>query len=574
MSSPVVALDRPRGLLPPPRGSAWWLAVTPAAALAAAGLLMWLLGVPGGDDPAHQYRITLLREGQSVIWDNFWYGGSYGAITYGVVYYWLAQWVPGPVIVALAGGSLPLLFHLHLRDVWAVASRASAWTLAGILVVYLAWGQSPFLLALCLTMAGIALLARGHPLLAAIPWAIAAFTNPLALVAGGVFVLGDLIAHRDARHGIALLALAMLPVVVARVALAAVFSAPSWEFHVPVELAGLLLFAVLGILLARGSSVVSRRPLQWVFIAFVLVILPAYLVPGMPLGSNAGRFFYVFGAPLLVAVAWPSRLPRWAPALAVAVVLAFQIAFPLWLLARVQHFPATRAAFFASALAVAERLYDPGYRYHVVTPERHWEAYYFPAAGYAITRGWYRQADALHNSELYDASLTGTAYAGWLRQMGVRYVFLPHAPLVSTARRESGILQRSRDFTVVYRDASWTVYRVVRSEPLVAPLSPLAGAGVFTLDHTTMRFGVTRPGIYRVKLTWSPYWLLSRRPDARRLRGRDGLRDRSWEADAAPAAPAVLRKTADGFMVFDAPSAGLYTLRFDAARAAKAELLE
>ena len=574
MSSQGVALALPRGLRLPPRGSAFWLVVAPVAALAAAGLVLWLLGVPGGDDPAHLYKITLLRDGQSVIWDNFWYGGSYGAVTYGLVYYWLAEWVPALAIVALAGGLLPVLFHLHLRDVWGVAGRAPAWALAGILVVYLAWGQSPFLLGLCLTMGGIVLLGRRHPLLAALPWAVAMFTNPLGLVAGGVFVLGDLIAHRESRRRIAVLGLAMLPVVALRVALTTVFAAPSWEFHVPAELGGLLVFAALGVLLARGSRLESRRPLQWVFVAFAVVILPAYLIPGTPLGSNAGRFFYVFGAPLLLAVAWPSRLPRWVPALALAVVLAFQLAFPLWLLARVQHLPATRAEFFAPALRVADRLYDPGYRYHVVTPERHWEAYYFPAAGYAITRGWYRQADALHNAELYDASMTSTAYVDWLRRMGVRYVFLPHAPLVSTVRREAGILERARDFSPVYRDASWTVYQLTASEPIVAPLEPGGSAQVMTLDHTTTRFAVSRSGAYRIKLTWSPYWLLARRPVTRWSHGRDGLRERQWEADAQPAGRGVLSRDADGFMLFTAPAAGLYTLRFDAAGAAEQGLLE
>ena len=574
MNASDVALSLPRGLRLPPRRSAFWLAAVPVAALALAGVVLWLTGVPGGDDPAHLYKITLLREGQSIVWDNYWYGGSYGAITYGVVYYWLAQWAPAILLIALSGGLLPLFLHLYLRDVWGVGSRAPAWSLAGILVVYLAWGQSPFLFALCLTMAGLVLLGRGHPLFAAMPLAVAVFTNPLALIAGGVFVLGDLIAHRAARRAVLILGLAMLPVVGLRAALAAVFSAPSWEFHVPAELIGLLTFVALGVLLARSSSVPSRRALQWVFVAFALVIVPAYLIPGMPVGSNAGRFYYVFGAPLLIAAAWPTRLPRWAPVLALVVTLAFQLAFPLWLLARFQHLPATRAEFFAPALSLAGRLYDPGYRFHIVTPERHWEAYYFPAAGYAITRGWFRQADALHNAELYDAALSEASYASWLRRVGARHVFLPHAPLVSGVQREARILQDSRDFTVIYRGTLWTVYELRDGEPMVSSLSPRGAAQVLTLDHTTARFTVSRAGLYRVKLTWSPYWLLARRPDEWALRGRDQLRLRGWEADATPVDRTVLRRDDDGFMLFSAPSPGLYTLRFDAAGAAEAELLE
>ena len=51
--------------------------------------------MPGWDDAAHAYKVLLLRGGDSVFWDTYWYGGGYGAITYGFVFYWLAQYVSG-----------------------------------------------------------------------------------------------------------------------------------------------------------------------------------------------------------------------------------------------------------------------------------------------------------------------------------------------------------------------------------------------------------------------------------------------------------------------------------------------
>jgi len=571
VNSPVATIEVPRALRLPARGSLFWLAVAPLAALAVATLAMHVFGISGGDDPAHLYKIALLRDGQSVIWDNYWYGGSYGTLTYGIVYYWLAQFVPGVLLTVVTGGLLPLLFHLYLRDGWGVRARAPAWTLAAVMVVYLAWGQAPFLLAMCFTMGGLALLARGRPLLGALPCALGVFTNPLALVAGGIFLLAALVARPAARRGIVVFALAMIPVCTVRIALAAVFAAPSWEYHYMAELGGLTVVALIGIALARRRSAPERRALQWVFVALLVVVVPAYLLPDSPMGGNAGRFFYVFGGPLVVAVAWPSRLPRLVPAAAVAAVLAFQLAFPVWMLANAQSFTATRAAFFATAVDYAGRVYDPDYRFHVVTPEMHWESYYFPAAGFPITRGWYRQADALHNQELYDRSLDTGAYSSWLRRMGVRYVFVPHAPLVADARREAAILAGSREFTIVYRGADWTVYRLGRSQPLVVPLAS-ASASVLAMDHTSIRFAVTRPGPYLVKLTWSPYWLVARRPDDPAQRGRDGRRDRSWEDDALPHGRALLHKDPYGFMVFTAPAAGVYALRFDLARTAEAEL--
>ena len=112
----IVAQRAPRALRVPGPRSLLWLVVAPIAALALAALAMHLLGIAGGDDPAHLYKIALLRDGQSVIWDNYWYGGSDGTLTYGIAYYWLAQFVPGVLLTVVTGGLLPLLFHLYLRD--------------------------------------------------------------------------------------------------------------------------------------------------------------------------------------------------------------------------------------------------------------------------------------------------------------------------------------------------------------------------------------------------------------------------------------------------------------------------
>ena len=351
---------------------------------------------------------------------------------------------------------------------------------------------------------------------------------------------------------------AMLPVVAVRVALAAVFAAPAWEFHYTAELAGLAVVAALGIVLARFSEEPSLRALQWMFAALLAVVVPAYLLPDTQIGNNAGRFFYVFGGPLLVAVAWPSRLPRAVPVLAVAVVLVFQLAFPVWMLARAPSFTATREAFFAPALQYAATVYDPGYRFHVVTPEMHWESYYFPAAGFPITRGWYRQADALHNVDLYDEDLTPDGYASWLRRMAVEYVFVPHAPLVSTSKKEAGILASSPEFRLVYRGDDWSVYRLHDAEPLVVPLEQ-ADAQVFTMDHTSIRFGVTRPGPYLVKVTWSPYWQVARAPSGPVLSGQGrACRSAVARGHAGPFPPAPRR----GFArVHHLPGAGRGRLR-------------
>ena len=177
-----------RGLL------ALWLTTTVAVALVT--LLMEWGGVPGWDDAAHAYKVFLLRGGDSIFWDTYWYGGGYGAITYGFVFYWLAQYVSGALIVVIAAGTLPVTFYLYIRDMWKIDDVWPAWGFALVVTLYLAHGQDPFVLALALTMGGLALLARRRPLWAALPVAVGIFANPMGLVVVVPFMLTDFIVRR------------------------------------------------------------------------------------------------------------------------------------------------------------------------------------------------------------------------------------------------------------------------------------------------------------------------------------------------------------------------------------------
>jgi hypothetical protein len=168
--------------------------------------------------------------------------------------------------------------------------------------------------------------------------------------------------------------------------------------------------------------------------------------------------------------------------------------------------PQTQASFFAPALAVAQERADSDHRIHVVALRRHWEAYYFPRAGYAITRGWYRQADAIHNGVFYGA-YDAAAYARWLRTMGVEYVFLADAPLDPWSEREARFLASSNEFELVERSGAWDVYRVARPEGLAIGLDG-GEAMVTALGHSALTVTVDRPGPYLIKVTWNPYWRL------------------------------------------------------------------
>jgi hypothetical protein len=526
------ALRTRRGLL------ALWIVGTGGCALIT--VLMHTAGVPGWDSAAHAYKIFLIRDGQSIFWDNHWYGGGYGAITYGFLYYWLATVVPADVIVVLSAGAVPVFYYLYQRDMWKLDDVWPAWLLAGVMSVYLAHGQDPFLFALALSLGGLALLARGRPVLAAVPIGVGIFANPMGLVVTGVLMLADVAARSELRRRYLVFFTALVPFLIVRVVLGLAFSEPGTYLNETSQLLIYLSYSLAGVALAGVNAVHPRRPFVVLFLIYALICVLSFVTPGSPLGNNIGRFFMVFGLPLLFLLRH-SRLRRPFPYgdLALIPILLFtvmQFVTPTSHLLSKDERAQTHRDFFAPALAAAAATRDLDHRIHVVTLRRHWEAYYFPKAGLPITRGWYRQADAIHN-RLFYGPYDARSYVRWLRRMGVEYVYLPDAALDPWSEREPRILSTSPSFEVARQAGAWTVYKLRDPQPLVVGLDD-GEAHVTGFDHLGVTVVVDRPGDYLTKVTWSPYWKLA-------------------------AGTGQLSRSPDRFILLEAKQAGTYRLRFD-----------
>ncbi len=526
------------------------LAAASLAAVALALTALHLVGLPGVDAAAHAYKTGLVARRESLLWDDLWYGGSYGVVGYGVVYYLLAAAVGAVPVVLLSAGLLPPLFHLYVRRSWGVRSVLPAASLVAVTVAYLLNGQSPFLLAMALTLLGLVLLASGRPLGAALPIGLAAFTNPVAVVAGAVFLAAEAIARPAARRPLVRLAAGLVPFAVLWAGVQLAFRARTWYLAQPAELLKWTAVAVAGLVLAHLSRGPQRRTARAVFAVAAAVCLAAIVVPA-ELGNNAARFLALFALPVALT-ARPSRLPKAVTAALLAAVAVVQLAAPVTDLARAGDRAQTSRAFFAPALAFATRRPSPDFRCHVVALRLHWEAAYFPEAGIAITRGWFRQDDWLHNEVLYRHP-TPAAYVAWLRACGVRDVFVPHAALDTSSGDEPGLIARSGAFVRVFESGGWTVYRLRSPSPLVvdaaggaagvgAPATPASvGAALVAMTQTTASVAVSRPGTYLVKLSWTPYWRL--------------------EAPAGAGAAAALARGPGGWTLLRAPRPGDYALR-------------
>ena len=328
---------------------ALWLAATAGAALVA--VLMAAGGVPGWDDAAHIYKVFLLRHGQSVFWDDFWYGGGYGAIDYGFVFYWLAQFVPGKVIVVISAGALPPLYYIYQRSMWHIDDVWPAWAFAGIMSVYLAHGQDPFVFALALTMGGLSILARGRPLLAAVPAAVAVFANPMAFVVCAPLMVADVLGRPGCRRRYLWFFLALAPFVLLRLLMGWAFSEPGDYLNETSQLMLYLGFALAGLALAGVNAAHPRRPFVILFLTYSAICVLSFITPGSPLGNNIGRFFFVFGLPLLLLLRH-TRLQRPFPHGDLAIIpivlfAALQVSAPYSHFTRTDEWPQTRSAFFA-----------------------------------------------------------------------------------------------------------------------------------------------------------------------------------------------------------------------------------
>jgi uncharacterized protein YggT (Ycf19 family) len=304
-------------------------------------------------------------------------------------------------------------------------------------------------------------------------------------------------------------------------------------------------FALVGLGLAGINAAHPRRPFIVLFLLYAVLCVGSFVTPGSPLGNNIGRFFMVFGLPLLLLLRHTRlRRPFRYGDLAVIPIIAFAV---LQFATVTSHFvnaierEQTTRAYFAPALQAARELYDPDYRFHVVALRRHWEALYFPEAGYPITRGWYRQADAIHNSFFY-SPYDAAEYVAWLRSMGVRYVFSPvETPLDPWSRREARLLESSPAFRLVEQTGAWRIHELLAARPLLVPQPdiPAAGTGAIRrVGHQRIDLSVSRPGTYWLKFTSSPYWVLE-------------------------GGPGTITPRTDRFMDLRLGRAGDYTLRFE-----------
>lgn len=488
----------------------WLPAVALSSALALA-MLIW--SPPVGDLAAQVFRTELFREAGLAIWNGSWYGGHY-TLTYSLIFPPLGALLGPQVVGGLSVVCSSYFFDRLVRDRWGVEARwATLWFAAGV-VTLLADGQLTFALGVALGLASLRMLQIGRSSLAVLAAAATAFASPVA----AVFLAGVLIAGawegglRFARPalgaGLVALALTLAP----NIAFPEAGQFPFvWSSYIAIPV------WCLGALILTDGARAGERQLRQVIVGYALVSTAIWLIPNA-MGGNAIRLGALFGGPVLAAALLSRRprptVPLWFFGVVLAVTMAgslyWQLNASVAQIARSVGDPSTTEAFFVPAARWLREHGAQGTRIEVPPTANHWESAYL-APKFDLARGWLRQLDTTRDDIFYDGGeLSNRTYSAWLRDNAITYVALPDAPLDYSSTAERRLILRDPPYLKLrYRSAHWRIYQVVHPKPLVAPVGS-GRAKTLWVGRQGFALDVTRPGLFLVRVNFTPYWSLSR----------------------------------------------------------------
>lgn len=471
---------------------------------AASAALLVAADLPTADAPAHLYRTLLVRDGAPV-WDNLWYGGHYPLASYSLLYYLPAALVGNlPLVVAAAVVSAALFASIVHRE-WPDAGPWPARVFAILLAGPIFTGTYSYALGLAALLGTLRALQAGRTWVAVACAALALGFSPLAFVLLCLVLAGLLLARRRAGRRTLWMACAVGGLVALEIAALTLFPYDGvYPFTARAMLASLGV-AVLGCALSLRSR--RAAPLAAFFVCWAAASAGAYAVQ-TPVGANLVRVQLLVFPLMLLAALLAGMRPRWLVVLALGAAFAYN-AMPYALMAtqRVGSVYRDQAA-WSPALTFLRVHSAPDFRVEVVPTAEHWEAYYVPAAGFALARGWYRQLDLAQNPLLYRQAIPPRAYRAWLRSLGIRYVLLPSADIDSLgARAEAALLESGRSgLRVAFADGRWTIFELPRPTPILSGPAP---ARLTDFGHTKIAGWTAAPGRYRLRVRYMRYWQLA-----------------------------------------------------------------
>jgi hypothetical protein len=444
------------------------------------------------DLAAQTARAELFRQSGFVPFWTRWYAGvatpTYSLVTPPLLGWLGAVGLGAAALVVTAALAWPLLRHAQ-RPLLASSLLVVA---AGLDVVS---GRSTFAAGAAVALLCLVIVDRGWWLAALPVGALTTATSPVAGVLLLLVVLGLAVADLTRRRAALFAAGGILA------ALAAL------QLLARGQGAGYQPFSATSLLMAAGTaavvavSPVSRRVRTITLVVMAGLVL-AFVVPSA-IGSNATRIAVLGAAP---AVAASARLRRGALLGALVVASLLPLAQLHNDLAATTHDDGSTAFVAGLKHQLADNPDATAHRVEVVDTATHWPSTYL-APTVSLARGWERQADESLNPVFYGSrSLTPRVYRRFLNRNAVGVVVVAKGvPLDYSATREAALIARGVPYLhQVWQNAHWTMYDVSRPAAMVA--SP---ARVVVQQDTGLVLDVPAAGRYAVKMTWSPYLVVT-----------------------------------------------------------------
>jgi hypothetical protein len=468
-------------------------------AATAASLLVWLAPL-GGDLAAHEYQRSLFLLHGFTLWDNFWYAGRYGFVSYSVLYYPLAALLGIGLLSVLTVALSAAAFALLLEREWGRSARWAGRSFALVWPGAILAGQLPFALGTAFALLCLLALQSGRRWIGAAFIVLSLAASPVAFVLLGVVLVGMAAGRRQALRVARVPALVLALAAAAELLVLHLFPSGTLGFPV-VEAVEAAAFCV-G-LLALTWRLDRAQGLRGVLAVYLLAVIAAYAIPS-GLGHDIDRLRQL-ALPLALLVVALRRWRPWPLALAAVLLAGAWNIVPLagaW--AQSAADDSSKAAVWRAPVHFLHTHLPLGYRVEAVDTSQHWPALYLAEAHIPIVRGWFRQDDHPVAALLYRRRLTAPQYVAWLHHLGVAYVVLTNAPPDYSSRREAALVRSGETgMRPVFSSRVVSIYAVPHPRPIVTgPGRPR----VLALRESTLRVHVSRGGTYRVAVRWSPYW--------------------------------------------------------------------
>jgi hypothetical protein len=473
-----------------------------AVAASLAAFLLWATP-PGIDWAAHAYQRTFLLQHGFQIWNNFWYAGRYSFVTYSLIYYPLAALLGIKVLALASIASAAMVFSIVMYRQWGSDSRVSSRSFAVLWAGIIGAAAFPFALAMSFALLAIWALQQGRRGRFAVCAILTLAASPLAFMLLTIVMAGVVLSRRSIRNVGAPIAI-VAGCCAGELLLYRLFGDGGRFPFQTLQLVPGIGFAVVGLFVTRG--VAAAKPLRGLFWIYLVAVLAAYVVPSS-VGGNIERIRYLALPLALIAVALRHWRPLWMVVPVIVLAGAWNATPIIASFARANTDPEAALPYWQPGIDYLRAHLSPSYRVEVVDTAEHWPAAYLPDAGIPIVRGWYRQSDFPQNELLYGPKLAAAPYEAWLKRMAVRYVVLADVPADYSSHAEAALIRSGRThLRLVYWTAHLLVYELPGATPLIVGPAPATVLWMYP-ERIVAVFNV--PGVYRVKVRWSPYWRAS-----------------------------------------------------------------